>query len=272
MFVKRTSLPEKGNKFYNTKSAGGWSTCIVGKPTKDGLNVLSNCVGWACSRYNEIVGEMKYPSLNCNAENFIERAKKTYNLEVVDYPVLGGIMVFQAGSTLSGDDGAGHVMVVEDFYDKGTILTSESAYNGKAFFTAKRNNNNGRWGMGSKYKFRGCIVNPVVGKITYDDLHPTPKPEPEPTPEPTPTPIPTPTPSTDIKLGDTVIVNGVGRSSSDGSGAKTREFKDHEMKVIMISGNTKRPNRYALNQYNKGKINDASAVTGWFREQDIKKK
>lgn len=95
MFVKRTSLPEKGNKFYNTKSAGGWSTCIVGKPTKDGLNVLSNCVGWACSRYNEIVGEMKYPSLNCNAENFIERAKKTYNLEVVDYPVLGGIMVFK---------------------------------------------------------------------------------------------------------------------------------------------------------------------------------
>lgn len=151
-------------------------------------------------------------------------------------------------------------MVVEDFYDKGTILTSESAYNGTAFFTAKRNNNNGRWGMGSKYKFRGCIVNPAVGKITYDDLHPTPKPEPK------------PTPSTDIKLGDTVIVNGVGRSSSDGSGAKTREFKDHEMKVIMISGNTKRPNRYALNQYNKGKVSDASAVTGWFREQDIKKK
>lgn len=76
----------------------------------------------------------------------------------------------------------------------------------------------------------------------------------------------------EIKLGDTVIVNGVGTASSTGSGAKTREFVNQEMKVIMISGNVSRPNRYGLNQYNKGKINDGSAVTGWFSEKDIKKK
>ena len=76
----------------------------------------------------------------------------------------------------------------------------------------------------------------------------------------------------EIKLGDTVIVNGVGTASSTGEGARTRKFVNQEMKVIMISGNTSRPNRYALNQYNKGKINDASAVTGWFSEKDIKKK
>lgn len=78
--------------------------------------------------------------------------------------------------------------------------------------------------------------------------------------------------SKEIKLGDTVIVNGVGTASSTGGGAKTRKFVNQEMKVIMISGNTSRPNRYGLNQYNKGKINDGSAVTGWFSEKDIKKK
>ena len=76
----------------------------------------------------------------------------------------------------------------------------------------------------------------------------------------------------EIKLGDTVIVNGVGTASSTGGGAKTRKFVNQEMKVIMISGNMSRPNRYGLNQYNKGKINDGSAVTGWFSEKDIKKK
>ena len=40
----------------------------------------------------------------------------------------------------------------------------------------------------------------------------------------------------------------------------------------MISGNVNRHNRYALNQYNKGNINDARAVTGWFSINDIKKK
>ena len=260
MFVKRTSIPEKGNKFYNTKKNGGYSTCVVGKPTYDGLNVLSNCVGYACGRFNEIIGEMKYPSLNCNAENFIERAKNTYGLEIVDYPVLGGIMVFQKGETLDGKDGAGHVMIVEDFIDEGTILTSESAWNGTPFYNTKRNNSNGRWGMGKGYKFRGCIVNPSVGVITYT---PAETPE-EPTPE-------EPVVVQEIAVGDTVIVNGVGTASSTGEGAKTKEFVDREMKVIMIAGNTSRPNRYALNQYNKGTINDPTAVTAWFSINDIKK-
>lgn len=84
-----------------------------------------------------------------------------------------------------------------------------------------------------------------------------------------PTPVPV---TTKITVGDTVIVNGVGTASSTGTGAKTREFKNTKMKVIMISGNTSRPNRYALNIYNKGTNNDARSVSAWFREKDIKKK
>ena len=83
MFAIRKTKPESGNKFYNTTSNGGYSKCIKGKPTDKGCNVLANCVGYACGRFNEIIGSMKYPQLNCNAENFIERAKSA-GLEVVD--------------------------------------------------------------------------------------------------------------------------------------------------------------------------------------------
>src|SRR5699024_4970729 len=117
--------------FYTRKASGGYSTCIKGKPT-DTCDVLSNCVGYACGRFNEIIGEMKYPSLNCNAENFIERAKNTYSLEISDVPTLGGIMVWQKGSTLGSSDGAGHVAIVERIDSSNQIFTSESNYGGEA--------------------------------------------------------------------------------------------------------------------------------------------
>ena len=157
----RTTKPESGNKFYNTVSNGGWSHCIVGKPTDKGCNVLANCVGYACGRFNEIIGSMKYPYLNCNAENFIERAKQ-YGLEISDKPVLGGIMVWKKGVTLSGNDGAGHVAIVEKINDNNTIYTSESGYGSSAFWNSTRSNSNGRWGIASSYSFIGCIINPSV--------------------------------------------------------------------------------------------------------------
>ena len=162
----RTSKPSVGNKFFITKSKGGYSLCIQGNPTDSQCNVLANCVGYACGRFNEIIGSMKYPYLNCNAENFIERAKNTYGLEISDVPTLGGIMVWQKGSTLSGEDGAGHVAIVEKIIDSNTIYTSESGYGSSAFWNSTRKNTNGRWGLGSGYTFRGCIVNPAIGKIT----------------------------------------------------------------------------------------------------------
>lgn len=168
----RTSKPSAGNKFYITKSKGGYSTCIQGSPTDANCNVLANCVGYACGRFNEIIGSMKYPSLNCNAENFIERAK-SIGLEISNVPTLGGIMVWQKGGTLSGNDGAGHVAIVERIDSTNQIYTSESGYGSSAFWNSIRTNNNGRWGLGSGYTFRGCIVNPAIGKVTAP-VEPTP--------------------------------------------------------------------------------------------------
>lgn len=171
----RTTKPSN-NKFYQTKSKGGYSTCIKGKPTDASCDVLANCVGYACGRFNEIIGSMKYPSLNCNAENFIKRAK-SIGLKVVSYPTLGGIMVWQKGSTLSGKDGAGHVAIVERIDGANQIYTSESGYGNSAFWNSIRKNSNGRWGLGSGYKFIGCIINPAIGDVHY--VAPAPKPSPK---------------------------------------------------------------------------------------------
>lgn len=157
----RTTKP-KNNKYYLRKASGGYSDAIKGYPCDPKADVLSNCVGYANSRFAEIQGKKKIEyQLVCNAENFIERAK-AMGLKISKTPVVGGIMVWQKGATLNNYDGAGHVAIVEKIIDEDTIYTSESAYAGTAFFNATRSNKNGRWGMGEGYKFRGCIVNPAV--------------------------------------------------------------------------------------------------------------
>ena len=169
----RTTKPSN-NKYYIRLADGGYNGAIQGKPTDSTANVLSNCVGYANGRFNEIIGEGKCKyQLTCNAENFIERAKEL-GLKISKVPVVGGVMVWQRGATLSNKDGAGHVAIVEKIIDSNTIYTSESAWGGKAFYNATRSNSNGRWGIGSAYKFRGCIINPAVkaestdNKITVD--------------------------------------------------------------------------------------------------------
>ena len=159
----------KNNKYYIRTVTGGLNGAVAGSPTISGANVLCNCVGYANGRFNEIINDpnltgtaikFKY-QLVCNAENFIESAKKQ-GLSVSSTPVEGGIMVWQKGKTLGGGDGAGHVAVVEEVYNNGSIMTSESGYGAWAFKTVRRSNSNGRWGQSNAYKFRGCIINPSI--------------------------------------------------------------------------------------------------------------
>lgn len=157
----RTSCPNN-NKYYIRQVNGGWNGAIQGKPTKAGANVLSNCVGYANGRFAEIIGKNKVEyQLVCNASSFINKAK-AYGLKVVSYPTLGGIMCWAGGST-----GAGHVAIVERIDSKNQIYTSESSYGGSAFYNATRTNSNGRWGMGSRYSFQGCIINPAIGDVHW---------------------------------------------------------------------------------------------------------
>ena len=239
-FTVRYSLPKSGNKLYNNSKGGGWSWCISGQPTKSGLNVLANCVGWACSRFNEIYNEitkyngMKYKTLCCNAENFIEKAKSA-GLEVGMTPKPGAIMCWQKGATLSGSDGAGHVAICEIVYDNNHVFTSESGYGGSAFWNSHRYNSNGRWGMGSGYKFRGFIYNPAVKEeIT-----------------------PAPTPSDKFNIGDKVVINGALYKSSNATTA-SGNVKDKITNITRKVSGAKHP-------YN------TTGDLGWMDESAIKK-
>ena len=71
-FTPRLSKPTKGNIYYNTKANGGISTAIKGSPVDSDCDVLSNCVGYALGRFNEIggYGTIKYLK-SVNAENFM---------------------------------------------------------------------------------------------------------------------------------------------------------------------------------------------------------
>lgn len=159
VFKPRTTKPEAGNKYYITKAKGGYSGAIKGKPTDPDCDVLSNCVGYAYGRFNEIgsYGYCKYLA-PVNAENFIQYAG---GLEVGQTPKLGACMVWKKGATLSNSDGAGHVAIVEKIISSTQIVTSESGWNSSAFWTKTRNKGNGNWGAGSGYTFLGFIYNPA---------------------------------------------------------------------------------------------------------------
>lgn len=156
----RLARPEKGNKYYIRKTSGGYSPCISGSPKDPDCDVLANCVGYAVGRFNEIGGYgcIKYLG-STNAENMASIAKQQ-GLTVSGKPTLGGCMVWSKGKVGVSSDGAGHVAIVEVINEDGSIITSESGYGYKAFYTTKRSGSN--WGQGSAYTFIGCIVNPAV--------------------------------------------------------------------------------------------------------------
>ena len=182
----RTTRPESGNKYYIRKASGGYSTCIQGKPTDKWCDVLSNCVGYACGAANQALGlgYEKY-HLNCNAENFIERAIAS-GLSVYKTPQVGDIICWEGAGSL-----AGHVGIVIEVINNNCIKVAQSGWgSSNPFYITTNYNNNGRWGLSANYPFRGFIR-----------ILPT-------QPAPQPTPKPTPGPSDKFNIGDRVVVNG----------------------------------------------------------------
>ncbi len=160
-FIMRTSKPGAGNKYYIRKASGGYSDAIQGYPKDSECDVLSNCVGYAYGRFNEIggYGYCKYLAPT-NAENFIQYKG---SCEVGQTPKLGACMVWRKGATLNGSDGAGHVAIVEKVISETEVYTSESGYGSKAFWNqTRKKGTDGRWGAGAQYTFLGFIYNPAV--------------------------------------------------------------------------------------------------------------
>lgn len=228
----RKTRPTSGNKYFITKGAGGYSTCIVGKPTDRQCNVLSNCVGYACGAFNEELnlGYEKY-HLNCNAENFIERAIAS-GLSVIKKPCVGSIICWEGKGSL-----AGHVAIVIEVVNNNCIKTAESGYgSSNPFWITTRYNNNGRWGLNENYKLRGFIVNP---NYPYNPLKPT------------------PTPSSKFNIGDEVILNGPIYVSSNAT-TPANTIKNKKTKIT-------RKNQGSAHPYN------TTGDLGWCDESSLTK-
>ena len=256
-FTARTTKPEAGNKYYNTKANGGWSPAIKGSPTDKDCDVLANCVGYAVGRFNEIGGYGCCKYLRAvNAENFIQY--KDDELEVGQTPKLGACAVWRKGSTLSGSDGAGHVAIVEKIISNTEIVTSESGWGcSPAFWTQTRKKGDGNWGMGDGYTFLGFIYNPAPccqSSSTKVSNSSTTKTE------------TTTSSGKELKVGD--IVNYTGSkhyASADATSGSSCKPGKAKITAIHQLGKSKHP--YHLVNVSGG----GSTVYGWVNEADIAK-
>lgn len=133
---------------------------------------LPNCTCYAWGRFWECQGSSgSRPTLSLNnAEDWWGYTYDGYQRGQT--PKLGAVICWRKGQTGNDTDGAGHVGIVEAVNDDGTIVTSESAYNGYYFRTKKRNPT-ANWD-GGDYTFQGFIYNPVTFDDSSSGVVPTP--------------------------------------------------------------------------------------------------
>ena len=151
VFHKRNTAPSYTNKYYIKTTHGGYNKCIV--INEDTGSVLPNCTGYAWGRFMECQFNVHDCNLSRgNAETWYSNIIDGY--ERGQSPKLGAVICWY--STQSG----GHVAIVEEIYDDGRILTSNSAYSGKRFYMKTLSPSNNYY-MGSAYTFQGFIYNPT---------------------------------------------------------------------------------------------------------------
>jgi surface antigen len=231
-FKMRTTKPGAGNKYYIRKASGGYSNAIKGRPTDKECDVLSNCVGYAYGRFNEIgeYGYCKYLA-PVNAENFMDYRG---SCQIGMTPKVGACMVWEGKGSL-----AGHVAIVERVDSDTQVFTSESGYDSSPFWNQTRKKGSGNWGAGSNYIFKGFIYNPAVKD------------------EPKPTPAPTPVAPLKFNIGDKVVINGPLYKSSTASQPAGQVTNKITHITHRVEG--------AAHPYN------TTGVLGWMNESDIKK-
>jgi len=154
VFSSRLVAPNAKDKHWIHTSKGGVNPCLLIKEN----SVLPNCVGYAWGRWHEIldaVGELVPVLSKGNAENWWAKADGYKRGSV---PCLGAVACWRKGQAGDGNDGAGHVSIVEQVYRDGTIVTSNSSYLGTNFYmrTIKPPYN-----IGTLYTFQGFIYLPV---------------------------------------------------------------------------------------------------------------
>lgn len=119
--------------------------------TLGGGELTGQCVGYAWGRFMEILGSTPKLSLG-NANMWYGNTQDGY--ERGQTPKLGAVICWDKIG------GAGHVAIVEQINNDGSIVTSNSAYGGWRFYTETLYPP--KYSIGSAYVLQGFIYNPAV--------------------------------------------------------------------------------------------------------------
>lgn len=146
MTMVRKTAPGTSNKYFITKSKGGYSTEIN---IKNG-STLPNCTGYAGGAFMQQEGRKTFDVPTCNAESWIVDNTKYKEGRTAK---LGAVIVWAKGKVRYAKDGAGHVGIVVKIYKDGSIDVAQSAYGGKRFYITHHNKNYKKTG----YSFQGFM-------------------------------------------------------------------------------------------------------------------
>ena len=146
MTMVRKTAPSTSNKYFITKSKGGYSTEIN---IKNG-STLPNCVGYAGGAFMQQEGKKTFDVPTCNAESWIVKNTKYAEGRTAK---IGSVIVWAKGKVGVSKDGAGHVGIVCKIYKDGSIDVAQSAYGGKRFYITHHNKNYKKAG----YSFQGFM-------------------------------------------------------------------------------------------------------------------
>lgn len=154
-YSPRLKAPSTTDKNFLHHTKGGYNYCIQ----IEAGSCIPNCVGYAWGRWREILGK-KHKLSTANAENWWGNTKDGY--ERGQTPKLGAVMCWAKGKAGVSSDGAGHVAVVEQIHEDGSVTYSNSNYSGTRFYmkTLKP-----PFKLGAAYTFQGFIYLP----ISFDD-------------------------------------------------------------------------------------------------------
>lgn len=151
-FVPRLNAPPASSPYWKTTGSGGYNKCI----NISGGSVLPNCVGYAYGRFMEIMNATSCNLSTHNAGLWYGNTSDGYTRS--DKPQLGAVVCW------SRPGEAGHVAIVEQINADGSIVTSNSAYGGRRFYTQTLSPPRYTWS--GNYHLQGFICNPAVSSST----------------------------------------------------------------------------------------------------------
>lgn len=182
VFVKPTR-PNSSNKFFTTKSYGGYMDAVVGKPQAWKGSLIANCTGgaWGCFAQQENDTKCR---IGCNGNNdwygnanaWVQYSRAN-GYPIYNHAILGGVVCWDKKGSY------GHVAYITKVYADGSFDTIESGYGASAIWWEAHYNANA---YKSGYSLLGFI-----GSKKYEYIE---KEEPK--------------PQAKFKVGDRVFIKG----------------------------------------------------------------